>query len=558
MIRFAGPDFGTRSLRSIAAGRAVVYSRSFHQATPMTRTAKLLLVPVILFQLLLFSFIARHRFVHIDEGFYLLASRLVLMHKKPYVDFFYTQAPLLPYVYALWMKCFGVTWTSARLLSSLLATLLGALLYQHVAQQTRNWLAGVAAVVLFAMSTPIFGQFTCVSPYPLAGILLFSAYVVVSRTTGESTLWLTVAAGLLLGLSVDTRSYLTLLIPLFIWWVIVNSNAGAKLVSTLFFLGGIAVGLIPSIYLFLLSPPAFLFNNLGYHAIRSSYGLMGWWQEKLFVVFQLFMGGREGNGLQWSILFFISVGLVSSIHKRRSVPALAFHIALVIAISSLLPTPAYVSYFCLCIPFLLVAAVCAVDDFLMKLQSRRERLVATTVCLALLGLYLGTSANDLRKYLVTGNDIAGVPRDGDKSDWRLSRVLEVSEAIDKVASPGEMIASFWPGHVFQTRASPFPGFENDFSLPISERLSAAQRARYHILSPADVERDFASHNPRVVVIRDQILSVPTKAELEQSVRLMDGFKTSLRAHGYMLYKSIGDTSIYVYCSGNVDGSETLQ
>ena len=52
-------------------------------------------MPVFLFLLRFFLFIARHRFIAGDEGFYLLASRLVLQHKMPYLDFFYQQAPLL-------------------------------------------------------------------------------------------------------------------------------------------------------------------------------------------------------------------------------------------------------------------------------------------------------------------------------------------------------------------------------------------------------------------------------------------------------------------------------
>jgi hypothetical protein len=54
----------------------------------MTRTAKLLLVPVLLLAGALFYFIALHRFIDGDEGFYLLASRLVLMHKKAVSGFF--------------------------------------------------------------------------------------------------------------------------------------------------------------------------------------------------------------------------------------------------------------------------------------------------------------------------------------------------------------------------------------------------------------------------------------------------------------------------------------
>ena len=153
----------------------------------MTRTAKLLLVPLLLLQILFFAFIARHRFVDGDEGFYLLASRLVLMHKKPYLDLFYTQAPLLPYAYALWMKCFEISWASARTFSALLTTLLGVLLYEHVCQQTRHWLVGLTAVVMFASSTLVFAWFPVVKTFSLAGLFLFSAYVIVSRLSAASS-----------------------------------------------------------------------------------------------------------------------------------------------------------------------------------------------------------------------------------------------------------------------------------------------------------------------------------------------------------------------------------
>src|SRR5579883_97371 len=101
---------------------------------------------IFVLQLSFFSFLSLHRFIDGDEGFYLLASRLVLLHKRPYLDFFYTQAPLLPYVYALWLKCFHVTWASGRMLAALLTSLLGLLLYAHVSEQTRSWIAGLSSV----------------------------------------------------------------------------------------------------------------------------------------------------------------------------------------------------------------------------------------------------------------------------------------------------------------------------------------------------------------------------------------------------------------------------
>ena len=119
----------------------------------------------------------------------------------------------------------------------------------------------------------------------------------------------------------------------------------------------------------------------------------------------------------------------------------------------------------------------------------------------------------------------------DEGDWSLERVIEVSRAIDQIAKPGEEVASFWPGYVFQTGAIPFPGLENDFGLLISERLSPAQRLKYHILSSTEIEDDFAAHTPRIVVLGDQILAATTSDDVLRMQRLADDFRSSLRSHG---------------------------
>jgi hypothetical protein len=167
-------------------------------------------------------------------------------------------------------------------------------------------------------------------------------------------------------------------------------------------------------------------------------------------------------------------------------------------------------------------------------------MVATAACVFVLGTYLAVSANDFHRYLVTGDGVPDLQRAVDKGDWRLQRVLEVSQAIDQIADPGEIVASFWPGYVFQTKAIPFPGFENDFALPVSERLTSQQRARYHMVSPAEIESNFAAHVPRIVVLGNE------NYYMREVMR--DTAKSSLRAHGYTLVRSIGDTSIYVCCA----------
>ena len=507
----------------------------------MTRAAKIVVIPIFLLQLLLFVFIARHRFVDTDEGYYLLASRLVLMHKKPYVDFFFQQAPLLPYVYALWLKLFHVTWSWARLLPALLTALLGLLLYEDVCRQTRQWLAGLASTVLFATSTLVFAWMPIAKPYSLAGLFLFAAYTAVTRKMAKPSRWLLAAGGLSLALAVDTRSYLVLTAPLFLWWI--ARNFPARLKSTGAFLVGFGIGLLPSLYLFLSSPAAFLFDNLGYHAIRTDAGLVGMWGQKVGVLLMLLLGSPEGNGIQNCLLLVISLAFVFSISKSDWPPRLAFQLALLLAAVSLLPTPVLPQYFSFCIPFLIVSAVCVVSHLISNIEIRRQ-LVAASACLILTGIYVAFAIGDFRKYLITGNGIPTVRTLNDPDTWRLERIEQVSRAINQIARPGETVASFWSGYLFQTHAAPLAGLETDCGILIADKLSSQQRTHYHIVSWPELDASFAASRPRVVVLENhqglQNMLVP---DVLGNVAV-----NALLSRGYAVAQAFGDTAIYVCCS----------
>jgi len=514
----------------------------------VTRTTRLSVPVILLAQFAFFAFVALHRFIDADEGSYLLASRLVLLNKKPYLDFFYNQAPLLPYVYGAWLKLTGTSWISAKIFSAALTSLVGTLLYVDVWRRTQRMLAGTAAAILFVSSTLVFAWFPLVKTYSLSGLFLFSAYVLTGCVSKVSAPWRAACGGLLFGLSVDTRSYLILVLPVFLWWILQNSDTTSKKASSLWFLLGLAIALVPSGLLFLSSPDRFLFDNLTYHSMRSSGGLIGWWLEKFVIALQLFLGGGEANGLQWSILFFVSLGLLVAFAERPQSPRFALQIAIALSLICLLPTPAYLQYFCLCVPFLIVSAVCLVTEFYRSIESSRERRWVASACAILILVYLAASASDFRRYLITGNDVPGAKAAPDRGDWTLPRVLKVSAAIDGIAGSGEVVASFWPGDIFQTEAEPFPGFENPFGMPVAAKLTDDQRVRYHIVSSSQVKADFAACRPRVVVLRDQIIS-PASAEAHGSIwQRGDEFRNVLVAHGYQRVRSIGGISIYVCAS----------
>ena len=208
---------------------------------------------VVAAQALVFGPLVVFRFLDGDEGVYAYASRLVLHGHVPYRDLFYEQMPLLPYVYGAWIGIFGESWYAARSLSALAAAATGALLFLHVERRLggRPALAGIG---LYALSGLVFGYFTIVKTFALASLFLFAAYVLVEARRPR---WL--AAGLLVGLAVDTRLVFAAAIPVF-------AVLAARRRALPSFGGGLAAGLVPSIVFLTLSPHAFVFDNLRYHS----------------------------------------------------------------------------------------------------------------------------------------------------------------------------------------------------------------------------------------------------------------------------------------------------
>jgi 4-amino-4-deoxy-L-arabinose transferase-like glycosyltransferase len=501
----------------------------------MSRAAKILFLPIILLQVCFFLYVSVHRLIDGDEGFYLLASRLVLQHRAPYLDFFYTQAPLLPYVYAGWLKLCGISWVSARIFSALLTTAVAGLLYWHVCRETGKWLAGMVAVYLFAGSSLVFAWYPIVKTFALAVLFLFAAYMILAGVTSQTPKWLIAAAGILVGLSADTRSYIVVVVPVFLWWM-VRRIRPRMVVPVALFCAGLLIGLIPSLVLFVASPDKFWFNNLGYHAMRSPHGLVGDWQNKALVVLGVF--GSAHTGFQFSVLTIIAVGCAVALRKARESTVLAMALAVTIGLVSLLPTPPSVQYFCIAMPFLIVAAVCAANDYLVALSTPQGARNAAVAFGIILIAYAGFGVPTFRQYLITGYKVPGITSPEDAANWTLDEVTAVSRAIDRLASPGEEVVSYWPGYLFASHADPYPGFENDFGMYAARRLSPEKQEEYRVLTPGEMSEVFAQHGPRVAVIGNQGLN---SGGLSYPVA-----KGIVDTYGYTLVSKVGNTSLYVY------------
>ena len=430
-----------------------------------------------------------------------MASRLVFEHKVPYRDFFFTQMPLLPYVYGLWMQVAGTTWIAARALSAFFTMLLGAAMYVHVCKETGRWTAGLVTVVLFVSSTYIFGWFPAVKTYALSSLLLFGAYTGIARYSSRYPRMVFALGGLLLGLSVDARLYFAGLLPLLMLWVFTSPEVRERRAALLWLLGGFALAVLPNLYLFALAPDAYVFGNIGLHSVRSGEGLIGGIGDKLDAIQVLLLTRGGGNGFQIGILFILS-GLLVFL-KQSPATRLAFCIAGLITLISLLPTPSHGQYFCVPIPFLIVGVTCSVSDLLQRLRRGRVawRLVMAG-WLILLAAFLGVSIKDYGRFLRNGSGLEGILPNL-VGNYRVDSVVAMSRRIDAIASPGESVMSLWPGYLVQTKANPAPGFENNTARDFVSQISPERMAKYHIVPQSQIEAQITTHKPRLVVVGNQ-------------------------------------------------------
>jgi hypothetical protein len=499
----------------------------------MDRISKRLLIPVAVLSLIFFFIVGWNRFIDADEGFYLLASRLVFQHEMPYRDFLYTQMPLLPYVYGLWMQLVGMSWLSGRALSVFLTSAMSVLLFIQICRQMKRWAAGICGVLLFASSTLIFGWMPLAKTYGLSTVLLFSSYMIVSRFSSDSRKWLLFCGGVLLGLSVEVRLYFAALLPVFLLWIYLSREVAIKRRALSYFGAGFLVAMLPAAYFLAFHRAPFLFDVIGLHAIRSDDGLIGGFGQKILTLVASVTVGYRGNGIQLGILL-----LVSSIAIRRKrlpdAARLSYWIAISLGFISLLPTPAYGQYFCVIVPFLVVCVSCSLAELVISVgRSQRSRAVFLMLC----GLvaYMAIPITDYTGFFVTGKNVIDDSPNERTRNWRLGTVARVSEAIDTLARPGERIVSFWPGYVFETSAFPYAGLECDSGLTFSAKLGSEQLAKYHIASRGQIETDIQSRIPRIVVVGNQ----------EYWRKPRQPYVDALTRAGYAIDRKIDDTLIYI-------------
>lgn len=482
------------------------------------------LIFILLLQIILFSLVAYLRFIDVDEGYYLTASRLIAEGKLPYVDFFYTQMPLMPYIYGAWMQVFGFTWFSARMLSVIFCLFTSLILIGYIYKKTGDEKVTIIASLLLVFNGQIISWFSTAKTYSLTMFFLMASFVLLGSSKKRHIL----TAGFFLGLACNTR---LMMLPLafisVIWLVMCRCRQGfvkaAK--DALFFFAGFLPSCLVSLYLLMKNPDSFLFDNLIFHITCT--GMHGY--EALMLKFK--SAYRVFTRPQFFILFIALLG--TSIIARDAIlrryntgkykeEFLAFAFFVVIFIVSLMPPGAHEQYFVMTIPFLIILSCPFIQNIL---QNKKN--ILYSVAMALMIVYVIFSAPSTG--VMGGIGITS----NDKWTWR--NAGRIAQGVQRLTDKEDLVLSWWPGYTFLAHWKNLPGMENEFGGMLGRgKISYEDMKKYKIASKEVLAEAIKSGVPKVVIWDSLYTQDNGKKDLEMLIK-----------DRYRLAVSIDDTALYV-------------
>lgn len=300
-----------------------------------------------------------------DEGFYLLASRLVTEGYRPFRDFGFTQTPLLPYANLPWLSLFGFSLTGIRL-AGLAWTILTVSVGCIVLLRHLGWFAAFAFCFLL-LASPGWLAF-CVKgkTYALVGFCALVATVALLSKRNSRSRWAIFTIAAAAGVATRLPS-----LPFFAaGWIFLffeNKNSRDRLT------GSVATILLAGLSVFLSMAgdwESFRFWILDFHLATG--------MERSFV--KRFGAALSLAPAVWTILLIFTKASVTGRPQWKALTSLlAIWICLAVSIG---PVAGYGEY---ATPFVPVAAYLASREFAPFLASRKP-VHSTFVCLLALSI----------------------------------------------------------------------------------------------------------------------------------------------------------------------------
>jgi hypothetical protein len=485
-----------------------------------------------------------------DEQFYTTAARLLWEGKTPYRDFFFQQAPLLPYVYSWIWAIHPRSLIAMRMFSAfcggLEVLLLGLGFVYAKRLPGKVALAAFAAVLLNPYSV---SWNVVVKTFAVANLLMTLATICLYIALRSGRLRWFLAAGAALGACVSARSLYGLLIPAVLLGLLYQEfrESCRSYAKTIAFLGGSLVGGLPMMFSFVRDPRAFVFNNITYHHFDIGYMIGG---------DGTFTEGYQGVG-HVALVYFAMIGVrllifhpyftiqlilaVTGIRslwqlRRQTIGCnlgpytrqdyLYFHLAFLMFIvylgTALLPFPPYDQHFVS--PLVPLTAPFVAEGLRVAFQAGSKRAIALAIVAPLL------FATEIGRETAWNS---GLPV------WQVSCYREVTKVVEANSRPDEVVMSFWPGFVFESGRRYFPGLENHFVYRVMNKITPEERAHYHVISQDAIMRAITGRETNLLIVPRWIIEyyhALTPDEVEEFHKAVD--------ENYLLIAEIRSVAVY--------------
>jgi hypothetical protein len=451
------------------------------------------LTPVIfILCILIYLWFSLNRFIAWDEGFYVIAGKLILEGKLPYRDFFYPQMPLLPYIYACWFGVVGTGWYETRIITGIFAGS-GVFLVWQIIHKRFGKSAGLLGLWLMFCSHFSFAWSTTAKAYGITMMLILLSYIFsTSKNINKKKIFI---SGLFLGLAVNTRLYVVALaiVPLISW----AFNDSKDFISRITWYGlGFLIGLLPGIIFLLLYPEQFWFNNIGYHLTRSKASLNRAIKVKEFMALKLFSFSKTKQfyGMEFLLLTFFSI--LSIFKKNNS----ALWYGLILFLVSFTPTPTYLQYFCLAVPFLVIATV----NYISELSNQTIKKTIVTYLILIFTLF---GYHNINKFCFSGFGVPGIKSIERASEQTLYQVNYITKLIGNLPiNSNEYIYSYWPGYLLESSLKIYIGTENHFGFNAAKNQSPIFKDKMRIIDNKDLLKALTNKNIKVAIVTERALT----------------------------------------------------
>jgi len=414
-----------------------------------------------------------------DEGFHLLAAQLIKAGKRPYLDFFFPQAPLNAYWNAEWMRLLGESWRAVHAVAAVMGAA-GVLLAAHWVYRRfpiASWrTAGALAVVALAgLSHQLVDFVTVGQGYALCLFLLVAAYRCAVRAIHVPALpgWLLAAAT---GFCAVAAAGATLLssaaTPILLLWIMVYNRAGKRRVKLAGFLGGAAIPVLAFLPLALRAPRIVAFDIFDYHLL---YRRAAWPGATAHDADVLTAWANDPQAILLAILVAAGVFFIrfrSGWDRDARAPFyLCAWLALGLSLHISTAHPTFARYYLLTLPFLAILAVAGLE----YIVSQFARPIGPPWPLVFVTAIVAVSlARDLYD-------------EWDGAFW-WHRLEAIARKLDQVAPRGAPVVAD-ESIYFLTRRAPPPGMEHSDSHKLD--LKPALEKSLHIFPKKELIRQIA-------------------------------------------------------------------